>query len=126
MNKLYCVGNLTSDAKLVKFGERDAAQFTIGVRTSTKDKQTNNYVSNFVSVIVFSGQAISCANLKKGAKVAISGDLCAAGYMTRDGRPGVNLNVKADSVDFLSPNHTGAPAQPTPQPDVDFGDSLPF
>lgn len=131
MMKLFAVGNCTGDARLLEVGGKNAAQFSIGVRTSTKDKETNGYVSNFISVLVFGPQVNSCSRLKKGDRVAVSGDACATSYMTRDGRPGANINLRADSVDFLTPRNTQAEPvqQAVPQPQGDMFDpeeELPF
>lgn len=132
MFKSYAVGNLTADARLADIGGKQACQFSIGVRTSHKDKESNTYLTNFVSVIVFGYQAEFCSRLKKGDKVAVSGDISATPYMTRDSRPGVNINLRADSVEAMSKpqgnTNEGRATRPTPPPqnNEDWDDQLPF
>lgn len=110
MFKSFCTGNLVADAKTFEAGQRNGAHFTIGVRTSTKDKQTNEYLSNFVDVTVFGPQVDSCARLVKGDKVTVSGNACVTPYVSRDGKTGVNISLLADSVDFMF--------KPRPQDDM--------
>lgn len=101
MVKGIYAGNLTADPRIFDNNGRSATQFTIGCRTSHKDRTSDQYVSNFVSVTVFGVQADSCAKLKKGEKVVVVGDQCVSQYTTRDGRQGVNIDVRADSVEFM-------------------------
>ena len=111
MYKTFASGNLTADARTFDYSGKSATQFTIGSKTSTKNDK-GEYISNFISVAVFGPQANSCARLKKGDKVTVIGDTCVQPYTTRDGKQGYNINVRADSVDFMSP--------PKQEPDI-FG-----
>ena len=135
MNKIILIGNLTADPKLAYTQGTNipVCNFTIAVneRRGGEDK------TQFFRVTVWRKLGEACAQyLAKGRKVFVSGALSYSTYQRSDGGTGVNLEVTADDVEFLSPRDPGqgqtapdttsAYTQPQGFTPVDTGDDLPF
>lgn len=133
MNKIILIGNLTADPKLgyTQGTNIPVCNFTIAVneRRGGEDK------TQFFRITVWRKLGETCAQyLAKGRKVFVSGALSFSTYPKSDGGTGVNLEVTAEDVEFLSPRDQGqtatdapsAYAQPQGFTPVDTGDDLPF
>ena len=135
MNKIILIGNLTADPKLgyTQGTNIPVCNFTIAVneRRGGEDK------TQFFRITVWRKLGETCAQyLAKGRKVFVSGALSYSTYPRNNGETGVNLEVTADDVEFLSPRDQGqgytapdttsAYAQPQGFTPVDTGDDLPF
>lgn len=74
MNKLICVGNVTKDPR-----ENDGGTmtyFSVAVTREYKNKETNEYESDFLSFMAFSKTAEYVKrNIKKGDMVSIIGKI---------------------------------------------------
>ena len=119
MLKATVIGNLGYDADVKRTQSgREYLSFAVA-HDQGKDKP-----SVWVSVAWFGGQDHALAKyIKKGAKVAVTGDLSARIYTGRDGTPRCSLDLFADSVDMIlfprreegaAPAAQAAPA-PAPQ-----------
>lgn len=128
MNKMIIIGNLTRDPE---YGTtRDGVnytRFTVAVKKSYH--RENEPDADFVRVTAWNKLADSCRQyLSKGKKVYVCGPATASGYTGQDGRNYVNLEVRANEVEFLTPRGYGpqpenGPAEFTPvdEPVPDFG-----
>lgn len=131
MNKVFLIGNLTSDpeSRTTQSGV-SLCSFTIAVnRRHTADKQE----ADFFRVTAWRQLGEICGkNLSKGKKVAVVGTVSASAYAARDGSPKASLEVQADDVEFLSPKGETPTAAPQKAPArvpsgyVEVTDELPF
>ena len=133
MNKIILIGNLTADPKLAYTQGTNipVCNFTIAVN----DRRGGEDKTQFFRVTVWRKLGETCAQyLAKGRKVFVSGALGFSTYPRNNGETGVNLEVTADDVEFLSPRDQGQTApdaasaytQPQGFTPVDTGNELPF
>lgn len=122
MQKIILCGNVGKDSEIVKFGERERLKFSLAC--TTRDKVTTWYevLSNATKLQQY---------ITSGSKLIVIGDFAAKTSQGRDGKTYINLNVYAESIEFVgSKNQSPQQMQPAPvpapsrQPDGD-GD-LPF
>lgn len=123
MNKICVVGRLASDVEVKDFNGRNCANFSLASKNKNKDKNTNEYGTNFYRVTAW-GQAADTASrfLRKGHRVSVSGDLVIRDYVV-DGvkRTAVEINnaevglieTKAES-EAKSGTPAAAPVQSAP------------
>lgn len=131
MNKVFLIGNLTSDpeSRTTQSGV-SLCTFTIAVnRRHTADKQE----ADFFRVTAWRQLGEICGkNLSKGKKVAVLGTVSASAYAARDGSPKASLEVQADDVEFLTPKGETPTAAPQKAPArapsgfVEVTEELPF
>lgn len=131
MNKVFLIGNLTSDpeSRTTQSGV-SLCSFTIAVnRRHTADKQE----ADFFRVTAWRQLGEICGkNLSKGKKVAVTGTVSASAYAARDGSPKASLEVQADDVEFLTPKGETPTAAPQKAPArvpsgyVEVTEELPF
>ena len=104
MNKLYLIGNLTSDPeKRATASGVSVTTFTIAVnrRFAAMEGQKQ---TDFFRINTWRALADTCAKyLAKGRKVAVIGELQARTYEAKDGTTRMSLGVSADEVEFLTP-----------------------
>lgn len=135
MNKIILIGNLTADPKLAYTQGTNipVCNFTIAVN----DRRGGEDKTQFFRITVWRKLGETCAKyLAKGRKVFVSGALGFSTYQKSNGETGVNLEVTADDVEFLSPRdqgqtnaspaETSAYAQHQGFTPVDTGNELPF
>lgn len=103
MIKTFLIGNLTADARTNEINGNTVTNFQVGVRTNGRDAN-NEYVTNFVRVSAWGKLGQTCSRLTKGQKVAVTGDQTVRIYAKNDGTSGIDIDIRADSVEFLSPN----------------------
>jgi len=130
MNKVFLIGNLTSDpeSRTTQSGV-SLCSFTIAVnRRHTAEKETD-----FFRVTAWRQLGEICGkNLSKGKKVAVVGTVSASAYAARDGSPKASLEVQADDVEFLTPKSETPTAAPQKAPArvpsgfVEVTEELPF
>lgn len=140
MNKLVIIGNLTRDPELRTTGSgKNVCTFTVAVnRRVAQNEQTD-----FFRVSAWEKTADLCQRyLSKGRKVAVVGSVSLNTYTANSGENRANMEVYAETVEFLSAKNEAAPApaqlnypgaqqQPAPtEPGNGFvevdGDDLPF
>lgn len=108
MNKLYIIGNLTSDPSQ---REVSSANGTIHVATFTvavNERRGGESKATFFRVTAWRGLADICMKyIRKGSKVAVSGSVSVSVYKTQQGEARANLEVNADDIEFLTSRQQG-------------------
>lgn len=108
-------GNLTKDAELVTFGERQQVKFTVACNEGKGEKKVTTYYD------VLSYSTAVQPYLQKGKDVVVSGRLSVR-KSENAGKVYVNLNIYADAVELCgrrddAPQATAPAAQyQAPQP----------
>lgn len=100
MNKVFLIGNLTRDPELQSVGTNSTSvcRFSIAVNRRTGGNQE----TDFFNVTVWRALGENCAKfLKKGSKVAISGEIQIRNYEDKEGNKRTSVDVVADAVEFL-------------------------
>ncbi len=140
MQQIVIRGNLTKDAELVTFGERQQVKFSVACNEGKGEKKVTTYYD------VLSYSVGIQPYLLKGKDVIATGRLSVRTSQGKDGKTYVNLNVYADGVElcggrgdtqttvepqvqYQAPaNHyVGAPAAPqAPAPAPQQQEALPF
>ncbi|MCQ2382440.1 MAG: single-stranded DNA-binding protein [Clostridia bacterium] len=101
MNKVFLVGNLTRDPELSTVGANNASvcRFAIAVNR----RVGGNQETDFYNVTAWRALGENCAKfIKKGSKVAISGDIQIRNYEDKEGNKRTSVDVVADAVEFLN------------------------
>lgn len=133
MNKVFLIGNLSSDVdKKTTASGVSYCRFSIAV--NRRFAKTNDEV-DFFNILCWRGLADTCANnLAKGRKVAIVGSIQINKYQAQDGTSRQTIEIQADDVEFLSPRdgakaagETGMEEPSAPVEDTTVADGdLPF
>lgn len=133
MNKIILIGNLTREPDPVRTTANgvDVCSFTIAV--DRKGAKGADKVTDYFRISAWGKIAMPCHNfLSKGKKVCVVGELQARIGESKDGKSYLNLDVRAEEVEFLSPAQQGvkAPADPAEVDPNSFqdipADDLPF
>lgn len=102
MNKIELVGRTTNDIELKTAGETKFCAFQIAVRRNFKNKQTNQYDSDFLPCIVSGGAAETFAKyVKKGDQIAIVGSLRSKQITEDSGEKKTFYSIAVDDFMFL-------------------------
>lgn len=102
MNKVFVIGNLTKAPELrtTKTGV-SVCTFTVAVNRRRREGQEPE--ADYFRVTVWRQLGELCEKyLAKGRKVAVIGEVSVSTY-EKDGKTYANLEITADSVEFLSP-----------------------
>ena len=113
MNSLLIIGNLTADPehRTTQAG-KEVTTFTVAVNRRGQDNAVD-----YFRVSAWGELGNNCNRyLTKGKKVAVSGSVSVSAYNAHDGKAKGNLEVMAQSVEFLSPKEQAQ----------DHGDEMPF
>ena len=103
MNQINLIGYLTADptTRATSTG-KTVTTFTVGVTRSRKDANGDR-VSDFFRVNAWGPTADFCGKyLKKGSRVAVTGELNLNSYEGKDGKTRYSLDVQADKVENLT------------------------
>ena len=103
MNTISIIGYLTADptTRATSSG-KSVTSFTIGVTRSRKDANGDKQ-SDFFRITTWGATADFCGKyLKKGYKVAVTGELNLNSYEGKDGKTRYSLDVQADKVENLT------------------------
>ena len=103
MNQITIIGHLTADptTRATSTGVT-VCSFTIGVTRSRKD-QNGERVSDFFRINTWRQTADFCGKyLKKGSRVAVTGEVNLNSYNGKDGQTRYSLDVQADHVENLT------------------------
>lgn len=102
MNKIYVYGRLTREVELKEVNGRNCATFGVASKNKHKNKDTNDYDSNFYTVTAW-GQTADIASryLKKGQRVAVSGDLVVRDYVGTDGQKHTVVEINNAEFDLV-------------------------
>ena len=122
MNKMSLIGNLTRDpeSRVVRRNDADASvtNFTVAVDTGYGDHKR----TDFVRVAAWNGLGMTCAQyLRKGMKVYAEGPVTVNAYVNSEGKAVGQLEMRLDSIEFLSKAGEPAPAaaQETAEEDIE-------
>ena len=103
MNTISIIGFLTADptTRATSTG-KSVTSFTIGVTRSRKDANGDKQ-SDFFRITTWGATADFCGKyLKKGYKVAVTGELNLNSYEGKDGKTRYSLDLQADKVENLT------------------------
>ena len=104
MNVVTLIGNVATDVELREpDGDTQVASFVLAVdRAGAGDK------ADFVRIAAWGKQAEACSRfLGKGRRVAVEGRLRSRSWQDADGKRRSAIEVRANSVQFLSPRDDG-------------------
>ena len=102
MNKVFLVGNLSSDVDK-KTTSTGVSYCRFSIAVNRRFAKTSDEV-DFFNILCWRGLADTCANnLVKGRKVAIAGSIQINKYQEQDGSTRQTIEITADDVEFLSP-----------------------
>ncbi len=104
MNKNFYIGNLTRDPELTETsGGIKVCRFTIAVNRSYAGADGERQ-ADFIPCVAWRGLAENVAkHVKKGNKVAVSGELRTRNYDDAQGNKRNAFEIVASDVEFLSP-----------------------
>lgn len=133
MNKTIIIGNLTRDPEYSEVGNDHIPCCNFTVAVNRRVKNSDHPQADFFRVTAWRQLADLCANyLLKGRKVCVEGRIIARAYIGNDGSPRANLELTADSVEFLTPRGEQPAATDLPQgaadgfTPIDDEDEIPF
>lgn len=128
--QITIVGNLGKDPEMrYTQAGTPVTSFNVGVnRVWTNDQGVKQEETTWFRATTWNKQAETCAQyLKKGSQVLVTGTVKAAGYTTREGEVAASLEVKADTVRFLSGSGKQGDSQPASQQNAPVDESeIPF
>lgn len=112
MNQIVLIGHLTADPIIRATSNGvTVCSFTIAVTRSHKD-QNGDKQSDFFRINAWRQTADYCGKyLKKGSRVAVTGEVNLNSYEGKDGQKRYSLDVQADKVENLTEKK--AEAKPT-------------
>lgn len=107
MNKVFLIGNLTRDPELRTTRDGDSVcSFTIAVNRR-RTAQAGQPEADYFHITAWRKLGENAAKwLIKGKKVCVVGHVSVSTYQTQNGETRANLDVFAESVEFLSPANT--------------------
>ena len=113
MNKLFIIGNLTSDPEL-RTTSTGVSVCNMNVAVNRRFSGANGErQTDFFRVTAWRQLGETCARyLSKGRKISVIGEVTARAYEGKDGTVRASLEVTADEVEFLSPREQGQGYQP--------------
>lgn len=125
MNSVIIIGNLGKDVEL----NNGVARTSIGVRRDFKDKQTNEYGTDWINLVAFGKTAeLMNSNLSKGRKIAVNGRINTGSYDNKEGKKVYTFDVVVNTFEFLDKKESGKQqsSQQSFVPTMEEDDLLPF
>jgi single-strand DNA-binding protein len=116
MNQLTIIGNLTADpvSRTTQAG-KNVTTFTVAVNRR-KTANAGQQEADYFRVSAWGELGNLCHKwLIKGKKVCVVGRVSVSTYTTQNGETRANMDVFADSVEFLSPANTVPGEKPVQQ-----------
>ena len=102
MNKITVIGRLTRDVETKDFNGRKCATFGVASQNKRKDKDSNEYGTNFYTVSVWGVTAdVAAKYLKKGNRVGVSGDLIVRDYVGTDNQKHTVVEINNAEIDLI-------------------------
>lgn len=100
MNSLQIIGNLTRDPEMRSTQDgKSVCNFTIAVNDPRKREEVE-----YFKVTTWEKMAENCQKfLAKGRKAAVTGSIHLKSYTAQDGKDRSYMEVRANSVEFLTP-----------------------
>ena len=113
MNSVQLIGNLGKDND-VKFGQSGNAVLnqSLAVKRSFKDKQTGEYATDWINLVMFGKTAENFANFtKKGSRVGIEGRIQTGSYDNNQGQRVYTTDVIVNQFHLLDPKQANSVGQ---------------
>ena len=103
MNKITVIGRVSQDVEVKDFNGRNCANFNVASQNKNKDKNTNQYGTNFYRVTAWGQAADTAARfLRKGHRVGIVGDLVIRDYVgSQDGLKHTVVEINNAEIDLI-------------------------
>ena len=102
MNYVMILGNLVKEPEKVEKATKTMCKMVVAVNEKYTDSNGER-ITNFFNVITWGNLAENCLNyLKKGSKVAISGNLQNRTYETQNGEKRYITEIVAREVEFIT------------------------
>lgn len=124
MNNNNYIGNICTDIKL--HGENNnVAKFMIAVRRNFKNKQTDEYESDFIPMIAFGKTAeIISNNFEKGKQIGITGRYQSSSYENNEGKKIYTHDIVVNDITFVGSKNSGTNNQQSSN--ISSGQNNPF
>lgn len=101
MNTVNLIGNIVADPEL-KGQNNNVANFRIAVQRQFKNKQTNEYETDFINCVAFGKTAeIITNNFIKGNKIGVTGSIQTGSYENKQGQKVFTTDVAVNNVTFI-------------------------
>lgn len=101
MNNFNGVGNLVADVEL-KGQNSNVASFRVAIQRPFKNKQTDDYETDFLTCKAFGKTAeIIANNFAKGQKIGITGSIQTGSFDGKDGKKVFTTDVVVNQVTFI-------------------------
>ncbi|MDU1964182.1 single-stranded DNA-binding protein [Staphylococcus sp. HMSC068D08] len=114
MNTVNLLGNLVADPEL-RGQNSNVANFRIAVQRPFKNKQTDEYETDFITCVAFGKTAeIIANNFKKGNKIGVTGSIQTGSY-EKDGQRVYTTDVAVNQVTFVERKNSNAQSNNQPQ-----------
>lgn len=119
MNQFNGVGNLVADVEL-KGQNNNVASFRIAIQRPFKNKQTDQYETDFLTCKAFGKTAeIIANNFSKGQKMGITGSIQTGSFDGKDGKKVFTTDVLVNQITFVerkgqSNNQSNKQSNPNP------------
>lgn len=143
MNKITVIGRVSQDVEVKDFNGRNCANFNVASQNKNKDRNTNQYGTNFYRVTAWGQAADTAARfLRKGHRVGIVGDLVIRDYVgSQDGLKHTVVEINNAEIDLIETKaeaeakantQASSPVAPAAAPSAPSGftpvetDDLPF
>ena len=102
MNKLCTLGRVSTDIEIKDVNGRNCATFNVASKNKNKDKNTNEYGTNFYRCTAWGAAADTASRfLKKGHRVGITGDLVIRDYVGNDNLKHTVVELNNCEVDLV-------------------------
>lgn len=107
MNNNNYIGNICTDIKL--HGENNnVAKFMVAVRRNFKNKQKDEYESDFIPMIAFGKTAeIIANNFEKGKQIGITGRYQSGSYENNEGKKIYTHDIVVNDITFVGSKNSG-------------------
>ncbi|MFW3515805.1 single-stranded DNA-binding protein [Staphylococcus caprae] len=101
MNTVNLIGNIVANPEL-KGQNSNVANFRIAVQRQFKNKQTNEYETDFINCVAFGKTAeIIANNFTKGNKIGVTGSIQTGSYENKQGQKVFTTDVAVNNVTFI-------------------------
>lgn len=129
MNQFNGVGNLVADVEL-KGQNNNVASFRVAIQRPFKNKQTDEYETDFLTCKAFGKTAeIIANNFSKGQKIGITGSIQTGSFEGKDGKKVFTTDVLVNQITFVErKGQSNKPSNDNPfkKGTDDLQDELPF
>ncbi len=125
MNTVNLLGNLVANPEL-RGQKNNVANFRIAVQRPFKNKQTDEYETDFITCVAFGKTAeIITNNFKKGNKIGVTGSIQTGSY-EKDGQRVYTTDVAVNQVTFVERKNNNAQSNNQQQNGQAQSDNNPF